>query len=89
MLGGAVPGLSGGFAGGLCQQLRDEISKLVWVERIFDVAALAMFTSVIAHGLTGHPAAEWMARHSEADRAREEITEHDRGEPLEWAPAPG
>jgi NhaP-type Na+/H+ or K+/H+ antiporter len=58
-------------------------------ERIFDIAALAVFTSIIVHGLSDHPAAEWMARHSEAERAREEALEHRRGEPLERAPASG
>jgi NhaP-type Na+/H+ or K+/H+ antiporter len=57
-------------------------------ERIFDIAALAVFTSIIAHGLTDHPAAEWMARHSEAERAREETIKHHPGEPLERPPAP-
>ena len=33
-------------------------------ERIFNIAALAVFTSIIAHGLTDGPGAEWMARHS-------------------------
>jgi sodium/hydrogen antiporter len=58
-------------------------------ERIFDIAALAVFTSIIAHGLTDHPAAEWMARHSEAERVREDAVKHQRGEALERAPAPG
>ena len=35
-------------------------------ERIADIAALAVFVSIIAHGLTDHPGAEWMARHAEA-----------------------
>jgi NhaP-type Na+/H+ or K+/H+ antiporter len=58
-------------------------------ERIFDIAALAVFTSIIAHGLTDHPAAEWMARHTEAERVREDAIKHQRGEPLERAPTPG
>jgi NhaP-type Na+/H+ or K+/H+ antiporter len=58
-------------------------------ERIFDIAALAVFASIIAHGLTDHPAAEWMARHTEAERVREDAIKHQRGEPLERAPAPG
>jgi NhaP-type Na+/H+ or K+/H+ antiporter len=35
--------------------------------RIFDIAALAVITSIIAHGLTDHPGAEWMARQAEAE----------------------
>src|SRR5689334_7498995 len=36
--------------------------------RIFDIAALAVFTSIIAHGLTDRPGAEWMARRAEKER---------------------
>ncbi|MFL5845671.1 MAG: cation:proton antiporter [Solirubrobacteraceae bacterium] len=35
-------------------------------ERIFDIAALAVFVSILVHGLTDHPGSEWMARRSEA-----------------------
>jgi sodium/hydrogen antiporter len=35
--------------------------------RIFNIAALAVFTSVIVHGLTDHPGAEWMARVAERE----------------------
>ena len=38
-------------------------------ERIFDIAALAVFTSIIAHGLTDHAGSEWMARHAERAEA--------------------
>ncbi|HEY1597794.1 MAG TPA: cation:proton antiporter [Thermoleophilaceae bacterium] len=38
--------------------------------RIFDIAALAVLTSIIAHGLTDHPGAEWMARQAEAGADR-------------------
>ena len=58
-------------------------------ERIFDIAALAVFTSIIVHGLTDHPGSEWIARHGEAERIREETIEHHPGEPLERTPAPG
>jgi NhaP-type Na+/H+ or K+/H+ antiporter len=34
-------------------------------ERIANIAALAVFTSILAHGLTDHPGSEWMARHAE------------------------
>ena len=30
--------------------------------RIFDICALAVFTSILVHGLTDHPGSEWMAR---------------------------
>jgi sodium/hydrogen antiporter len=57
-------------------------------ERIFDIAALAVFTSIIVHGLTDHPGSEWMARHGEIERVREDMISHHPGEPLERAPAP-
>ena len=31
-------------------------------ERIFDIAALCVFVSILAHGLTDTPGAEWIAR---------------------------
>ena len=31
-------------------------------EAIFDICALAVFASILLHGLTDHPGAEWMAR---------------------------
>ena len=34
--------------------------------RIFNIAALTVFCSIIAHGLTDTPGADWIARHSEA-----------------------
>ena len=37
-------------------------------ERIANIAALAVFVSIIAHGLTDHPGAEWMARREERAR---------------------
>jgi NhaP-type Na+/H+ or K+/H+ antiporter len=58
-------------------------------ERIFDIAALAVFTSIIVHGLTDHPGAEWMARHGKTERIREETIQHHPGEQLERTPAPG
>ena len=56
---------------------------------IFDIAALAVFASIIAHGISDYPASEWMARHAEAERERERPTAHHQGEPLERAPAVG
>ena len=48
-----------------------EISRLLWVERIFDIAALAGFTSVIARGLTDHPALKgWHATVRQNARTR-------------------
>jgi NhaP-type Na+/H+ or K+/H+ antiporter len=35
-------------------------------ERIFNLAALAVFVSILAHGLTDTPGAEWLARRVEA-----------------------
>ena len=34
-------------------------------KRIFDICALAVFASILLHGLSDHPGAEWMARRSE------------------------
>jgi NhaP-type Na+/H+ or K+/H+ antiporter len=34
-------------------------------ERIFNLAALAVFTSIIAHGLTDTPGSEWLARRAQ------------------------
>jgi NhaP-type Na+/H+ or K+/H+ antiporter len=40
-------------------------------ERIFNLAALVVMCSVVAHGLTDTPGAEWIARRAEArERAR-------------------
>jgi NhaP-type Na+/H+ or K+/H+ antiporter len=57
-------------------------------ERIFGIAALAVFTSVIVHGLTDYPGSEWMARHGQAKPAPEATVGHDPSEPLERTPAP-
>jgi NhaP-type Na+/H+ or K+/H+ antiporter len=43
--------------------------------RIFDIAALAVITSIIVHGLTDHPGSEWMARRAEAKAARRHSAE--------------
>jgi hypothetical protein len=34
-------------------------------ERIFDIAALAVFASIVVHGLTDHAGSEWIARHAD------------------------
>jgi sodium/hydrogen antiporter len=34
-------------------------------ERVVGIAALTVFVSILAHGLTDHPGAEWMARRAE------------------------
>lgn len=39
-------------------------------ERIFGIAALAVLTSVIAHGLSDHPGSEWIARRAERQLTR-------------------
>ncbi len=39
-------------------------------QRIFNLAALAVFSSIIAHGVTDTAGAEWMARRVEAPRAQ-------------------
>jgi sodium/hydrogen antiporter len=38
-------------------------------ERIFNLAALVVLCSIVAHGLTDTPGSEWMARRAEADAA--------------------
>jgi hypothetical protein len=38
-------------------------------ERIFNIAALAVFVSIIAHGLTDTPGANLIARHAERTAA--------------------
>ena len=43
--------------------------------RIFDIAALAVVTSIIAHGLTDYPGSEWMARRAEAASERRHAME--------------
>ena len=42
-------------------------------QRIFNIAALAVFVSIIAHGLTDTPGAEWIARVTERRRARQPL----------------
>jgi NhaP-type Na+/H+ or K+/H+ antiporter len=46
--------------------------------RVFDIAALAVLTSIIVHGLTDHPGAEWMARQAEKESARERASSLSR-----------
>jgi NhaP-type Na+/H+ or K+/H+ antiporter len=41
-------------------------------ERIFNLAALAVFASILAHGLTDTPGTHWIARRLEAARDRED-----------------
>jgi sodium/hydrogen antiporter len=45
-------------------------------ERIFNIAALAVFISIIAHGLTDHAGSEWMARHAERSEAEPRTPTH-------------
>ncbi|MBI5106258.1 MAG: cation:proton antiporter [Solirubrobacterales bacterium] len=37
-------------------------------DRIFNIAALAVVCSILAHGLTDHPGSEWIARRAERER---------------------
>jgi NhaP-type Na+/H+ or K+/H+ antiporter len=48
-------------------------SEFASAERIFNLAALCVFASVIVHGLTDTPGSEWLARREEA-REREAAT---------------
>jgi sodium/hydrogen antiporter len=45
-------------------------SEVPEAERIANLAALTVFVSVVAHGLTDHPGSEWMARHAERVESR-------------------
>ena len=45
-------------------------SEVPEAERIANLAALTVFASVIVHGLTDQPGAEWMARQSERSPSR-------------------
>jgi hypothetical protein len=38
-------------------------------DRIFNIASLAVVVSIIAHGLSDHAGAEWIARHVERAEA--------------------
>ena len=40
-------------------------------ELIFDVAAIAIIASIVAHGLTDTVGARWMARRIETDEAQQ------------------
>jgi NhaP-type Na+/H+ or K+/H+ antiporter len=44
-------------------------SDIAAAERIFDIAALAVLCSIVAHGLSDTPGSEWMGRRAEADPA--------------------
>jgi NhaP-type Na+/H+ or K+/H+ antiporter len=41
-------------------------------DRIFNIAALTVFCSIIVHGLTDTPGSEWIARRSDAATRRGE-----------------
>jgi sodium/hydrogen antiporter len=41
-------------------------SEVVQAERIFGIAALAVLVSIVAHGISDQPGAEWIARRAEA-----------------------
>jgi NhaP-type Na+/H+ or K+/H+ antiporter len=47
-------------------------SQVPEAERIANIAALGVLVSIIAHGLTDHPGAEWIARHAER---KKEVTQ--------------
>jgi NhaP-type Na+/H+ or K+/H+ antiporter len=42
-------------------------------ERVFNIAALAVLVSIIAHGLTDHAGSEWIARIT--DERKKEVTQ--------------
>jgi sodium/hydrogen antiporter len=43
-------------------------SDIAQPERIFDLAALVVLCSIVAHGVSDTPGSEWMARRAEAER---------------------
>jgi NhaP-type Na+/H+ or K+/H+ antiporter len=45
-------------------------SEVAAGERIFNLAALVVLCSIVAHGLTDTPGSEWMARRAEAESAQ-------------------
>jgi sodium/hydrogen antiporter len=40
-------------------------SEAADAERVFNIAALCVLVSIVAHGLTDHPGSHWIARHEE------------------------
>jgi NhaP-type Na+/H+ or K+/H+ antiporter len=48
-------------------------SQAAEAERVFNIAALCVLVSIVAHGLTDHPGAEWIA----ARREKKEVTQGD------------
>ena len=40
-------------------------SQAAHAERVFNIAALCVLVSIVAHGLTDHPGSEWIARRAE------------------------
>ncbi len=56
--------------------------------RLFHYAALAVFCSIIAHGITDTPGAEWMGRHGEREADAERPQPQSLSDP-EVAPSPG
>jgi sodium/hydrogen antiporter len=46
-------------------------------ERIFNLAALAVLCSIVAHGATDTPGSEWMARRADAEAARDGYESED------------
>jgi NhaP-type Na+/H+ or K+/H+ antiporter len=45
-------------------------SEVAAGERIFNLAALVVLCSIVAHGATDTPGSEWMARRAEAEAAQ-------------------
>jgi NhaP-type Na+/H+ or K+/H+ antiporter len=56
--------------------LNDQIAS---GSRIFNLAALAVFCSIVLHGLTDTPGARWIARRSERGQAPEAASARDAG----------
>ena len=50
-------------------------SSIAANERLFNLAALVVFVSIIAHGLTDTPGSDWIAGHAERVEAKERASE--------------
>ena len=58
-------------------------------ERIFNLAALVVLCSIVAHGVTDTPGSEWMARRAEAEKAAAEADARDAAPAYARSGSPG
>ena len=55
----------------VAERLSGHVRSIAAGEEIFNLAALVVFTSIVVHGLTDTPGAEWLARRAEREDAPE------------------